>query len=91
MVVNVDNGPSSSVDSTHVSFINGLKQKGFKMLGYILRLEYGILRDGQVDKVLQRRRLLHRRGIHEPEDLFFNILQSQEPWHVRRAEPRHQP
>ncbi|MDT7870111.1 MAG: spherulation-specific family 4 protein [Thermoproteus sp.] len=35
VVVNVDDGPGSSVDSTYVSVISGLKQRGFKVLGYI--------------------------------------------------------
>jgi hypothetical protein len=35
VVVNVNNGPGSSVDSTYASIISRLKQKGFKVLGYI--------------------------------------------------------
>jgi len=35
VVVNVNDGPGSSVDSTYVSIISRLKQKGFKVLGYI--------------------------------------------------------
>jgi hypothetical protein len=35
VVVNVDDGPGSSVDSTYASIISRLKQKGFKVLGYM--------------------------------------------------------
>jgi hypothetical protein len=35
VVVNVDSGPGSSVDSTYASIISRLKQKGFKVLGYM--------------------------------------------------------
>jgi hypothetical protein len=35
VVVNVNDGPGSSVDSTYASIISKLKQKGFKVLGYI--------------------------------------------------------
>jgi len=35
VVVNVNDGPGFSVDSTYASIISRLKQKGFKVLGYI--------------------------------------------------------
>jgi hypothetical protein len=35
VVVNVNDGPGSSVDPTYASIISRLKQKGFKVLGYI--------------------------------------------------------
>jgi hypothetical protein len=35
VAVNVDDGPGSSVDPTYASIISKLKQKGFKVLGYI--------------------------------------------------------
>jgi hypothetical protein len=35
VVVNVNDGPGSSVDPTYASIISRLRQKGFKVLGYI--------------------------------------------------------